>query len=136
MEFLHHLASLIAEPWEYVFIQKGICAVILVGLCCALIGTHVILRRLSFIGDGLAHALIQLSERLSYMDRREDALEAIQEHLAPGQWAVVRQPARKELAATAEQLKVLVAQFEVDDDHAVAIRMVPRREVVPLRRIG
>jgi manganese/iron transport system permease protein len=56
MNPVNTLVSLVAEPWEYVFIQKGIVAVIMVGLCCALIGTHVILRRLSFIGDGLAHA--------------------------------------------------------------------------------
>lgn len=36
--------------------RRGMIAVALVAACCALMGTHVILRRLSFIGDGLAHA--------------------------------------------------------------------------------
>jgi manganese/iron transport system permease protein len=55
-QILLPLFSFLSEPWEFIFIQKGILAVIMVGLCCSLIGTHVVLRRLSFIGDGLAHS--------------------------------------------------------------------------------
>lgn len=55
-QLLLPLFAFLSEPWEFIFIQKGIFAVIMVGLCCSLIGTHVVLRRLSFIGDGLAHS--------------------------------------------------------------------------------
>jgi len=56
MNFLDQLIALVAEPWQFEFMRRAALAVILVGLCCAAIGTHVVLRRLSFIGDGLAHA--------------------------------------------------------------------------------
>jgi ABC-type Mn2+/Zn2+ transport system permease subunit len=56
MSWLNQFGQMIAEPWQFAFMQRGMLAVILVGLCCATLGTHIVLRRLSFIGDGLAHA--------------------------------------------------------------------------------
>lgn len=55
-------------------------------------------------------------------DERLDALRVITEHLAPGQWAVVRPPNRKELAATAvlalplDEASVKVRQGPPNDD--------------------
>jgi manganese/iron transport system permease protein len=56
MNWFDQLAAVALEPWQFEFMCRGMIAVILVALTCATIGTHVVLRRLSFIGDGLAHA--------------------------------------------------------------------------------
>ena len=47
--------SLLA-PFQYEFMQRAFVAAIIVGSLCSAIGTHVVLRKLSFIGDGIAHA--------------------------------------------------------------------------------
>ncbi len=43
-------------PFHYAFMQRAFVAALAVGLLCSTMGTYVILRRLSFIGDGIAHA--------------------------------------------------------------------------------
>ena len=43
-------------PFQYEFMQRAFIAAIAVGLLCSTIGTYVVLRKLSFIGDGIAHA--------------------------------------------------------------------------------
>ena len=49
MEFLF---APFAEP----FMQRAFVAAVVVGALCSAMGTYVVLRKLSFIGDGLAHA--------------------------------------------------------------------------------
>jgi manganese/iron transport system permease protein len=44
------------EPFHYAFMQRAFVAALVVGLLCSTMGTYVILRKLSFIGDGIAHA--------------------------------------------------------------------------------
>jgi manganese/iron transport system permease protein len=43
-------------PFQYAFMQRAFVAAITVGLLCSIMGTYVVLRKLSFIGDGIAHA--------------------------------------------------------------------------------
>ncbi|GAC1583510.1 MAG: metal ABC transporter permease [Candidatus Velthaea sp.] len=43
-------------PFGAEFMQRGFIAALVVGLLCSTMGTFVVLRKLSFIGDGLAHA--------------------------------------------------------------------------------
>src|SRR6516162_11746157 len=43
-------------PFHYAFMQRAFVAALAVGLLCSTMGTYVILRKLSFIGDGIAHA--------------------------------------------------------------------------------
>jgi len=43
-------------PFHYDFMQRAFVAALCVGLLCSTMGTYVILRKLSFIGDGIAHA--------------------------------------------------------------------------------
>ncbi len=43
-------------PFQYEFMQRAFIAAIAVGLLCSTIGTYVVLRKMSFIGDGIAHA--------------------------------------------------------------------------------
>lgn len=48
----------LVEPFEYRFMQRALMAVLLAGLCCASIGVYVVLRRMAFIGDALAHTML------------------------------------------------------------------------------
>lgn len=44
------------DPFQYAFMQRAFVTALLVGVLCSAMGTYVVLRRLSFIGDGIAHA--------------------------------------------------------------------------------
>lgn len=46
------------EPFRYSFMQTGLAAAALVGVTCAVLGTYVVLRRMAFIGDALAHTVL------------------------------------------------------------------------------
>ena len=43
-------------PFALPFMQRAFVAALVVGLLCSTMGTYVVLRKLSFIGDGIAHA--------------------------------------------------------------------------------
>jgi len=49
---IEHLVA----PFHYAFMQRAFLTAVLVGILCATMGTYVILRKLAFIGDGIAHA--------------------------------------------------------------------------------
>ena len=44
-------------PFEYEFFRNGFIAAILIGALCGFIGVYVVLRRMSYIGHGLSHAI-------------------------------------------------------------------------------
>ncbi|HZZ66288.1 MAG TPA: metal ABC transporter permease [Candidatus Baltobacteraceae bacterium] len=46
----------LTQPFQYAFMQRAFVTALLVGVLCSVMGTYVVLRRLSFIGDGIAHA--------------------------------------------------------------------------------
>jgi len=46
----------VLAPFQYEYMQRAFVAAIVVGTLCSTIGTFVVLRKLSFIGDGIAHA--------------------------------------------------------------------------------
>lgn len=48
--------SLLLAPFAVDFMQRAFVAALVVGALCSTMGTFVVLRKLSFIGDGLAHA--------------------------------------------------------------------------------
>jgi manganese/iron transport system permease protein len=48
----------ILDPLQYAFMQRGLLAAALVGVACALVGTYVVLRGMTFFGDALAHAIL------------------------------------------------------------------------------
>lgn len=52
------LSDLLLEPLRYSFMLRGLVAVILVGLTSAVVGSYVVLRRMAFFGDALAHAIL------------------------------------------------------------------------------
>ncbi|PTN13257.1 metal ABC transporter permease [Nitrosomonas aestuarii] len=44
------------EPLDYAFFRHGLLAAVMVGALCGLIGVHVVLRGMSYVGHGLSHA--------------------------------------------------------------------------------
>jgi manganese/iron transport system permease protein len=44
------------EPFQYEFMRRAFVTAFLVGVLCSAMGTYVVLRKLAFIGDGIAHA--------------------------------------------------------------------------------
>jgi ABC-type Mn2+/Zn2+ transport system permease subunit/Mn-dependent DtxR family transcriptional regulator len=52
------LFKYIIEPLQYEFIQRALIASVTIGLSTGLIGTYIMLRRMSLIGDALAHAVL------------------------------------------------------------------------------
>jgi manganese/iron transport system permease protein len=46
----------VLAPFQYDFMQRAFVVALCVGALCSTMGTYVVLRKLSFIGDGLAHA--------------------------------------------------------------------------------
>jgi manganese/iron transport system permease protein len=47
----------ILVPFEYEFFRNGLIAAVVVGALCGFIGVYVVLRRMSYIGHGLSHAI-------------------------------------------------------------------------------
>lgn len=45
------------QPLQQAFMQRGLIAIVLVGVLCALVGTFVVLRGLAFVGEAMRHAL-------------------------------------------------------------------------------
>src|SRR5581483_5754447 len=45
------------EPLQYEFFIRGLIAATVVGALCGLIGVYIVLRRMSYIGHGLSHAV-------------------------------------------------------------------------------
>src|SRR4029078_11285939 len=51
------LLDWIFGPLQYVFMQRALLEVVLMGLTCGLIGTYVVLRGMAFLGDAISHAI-------------------------------------------------------------------------------
>lgn len=48
----------LSEPLSYAFFTRALLAVILIGAMCGALSTFVVLRRMSYIGHGLAHSVL------------------------------------------------------------------------------
>ena len=48
----------LTAPFHYAFMQSGFLAVVLVGTTCAILGSYVVLRRMAFSGDAIAHTAL------------------------------------------------------------------------------
>jgi manganese/iron transport system permease protein len=51
------MLDFLAEPWEHVFMQRALLVAVLSGIVCGVVGSHVVLRGIAFIGDTVAHAV-------------------------------------------------------------------------------
>ena len=47
----------LTEPWQRVFMQHALLAILTVGIVCGVIGCFVVLRGMAFVGDAFAHAV-------------------------------------------------------------------------------
>ena len=47
----------VLEPFDYEFFRHGLIAATLTGALCGLMGVYIVLRRMSYIGHGLSHAV-------------------------------------------------------------------------------
>ncbi len=52
----NNISSLISYYFEYEFVRYALVVGVLIALCAALFGVTLVLKRFSFIGDGLSHA--------------------------------------------------------------------------------
>jgi ABC-type Mn2+/Zn2+ transport system permease subunit len=50
--------TLLVEPFQFAFMQTALLAAVCVSISCAAIGVYVVLRRMAFIGDALAHTIL------------------------------------------------------------------------------
>jgi manganese/iron transport system permease protein/iron/zinc/copper transport system permease protein len=48
---------LLVEPLSYAFFRRALLASVCIGALCGLIGVYIVLRRMSYIGHGLSHAV-------------------------------------------------------------------------------
>jgi manganese/iron transport system permease protein/iron/zinc/copper transport system permease protein len=48
----------LADPWQFPFFRHGMLAATMAGALAGLIGIYVVLRRMSYIGHGLSHAIL------------------------------------------------------------------------------
>ncbi|MFQ5853523.1 MAG: metal ABC transporter permease, partial [Candidatus Binatia bacterium] len=48
---------ILSLPFQYEFFRNGLMAAIVVGALCGFVGVYVVLRKMSYIGHGLAHAI-------------------------------------------------------------------------------
>ncbi|GLH95832.1 anchored repeat-type ABC transporter permease subunit [Phytohabitans aurantiacus] len=49
--------ELLTEPWQHVFMQRALLVAVMSGIVCGVVGSHVVLRGVAFIGDTIAHAV-------------------------------------------------------------------------------
>ncbi len=45
------------EPWQTMFMQHALLAIVIIGVTSGVVGTFVVLRGIGFLGDALAHAI-------------------------------------------------------------------------------
>jgi len=47
----------LGAPWHYAFFRRGVAAATLAGALTGMVGVYIVLRRMSYIGHGLSHAI-------------------------------------------------------------------------------
>ena len=51
---MHYLT----DPFQYVFIQRALISAVIIGILCAVLGTFIVLRRMSVVGHALTHGAL------------------------------------------------------------------------------
>lgn len=51
------IGNLLLEPWDHQFMQRALLVAAMSGLVCGVVGSHVVLRGMAFIGDAVSHAV-------------------------------------------------------------------------------
>lgn len=50
--------NLLIEPLQYAFMQRSLLVAIVVGIICAVVGTYLMVQRLSLLGDSISHSVL------------------------------------------------------------------------------
>lgn len=50
--------ELLLEPLQYGFMQRSLLVAIVVGVLCAVVGSYLLVRRMSLLGDAISHSLL------------------------------------------------------------------------------
>ena len=53
-----NLYNLLVEPMQYSFMQRSLIVAVLVGLLCAIVGSYLMVQRLSLLGDAISHSVM------------------------------------------------------------------------------
>jgi len=53
-----NIVDLLLTPLQYSFMVRGLTAVVLTGIVCAVVGVYVVVRGMAFFGDALAHSIL------------------------------------------------------------------------------
>jgi manganese/iron transport system permease protein len=51
------MLDLLTGPWDHAFLQRAFVVAAICGIVCGVIGCHVVLRGMAFIGDAVSHAV-------------------------------------------------------------------------------
>jgi manganese/iron transport system permease protein len=51
------LLDALTDPWDQVFMQRAFLVAAMSGIVCGVVGSHVVLRGMAFIGDAVSHAV-------------------------------------------------------------------------------
>ncbi|HET6704469.1 anchored repeat-type ABC transporter permease subunit [Amycolatopsis sp.] len=51
------MTEFLTGPWEHLFMQRAFLVALMSGVVCGVIGSHVVLRGMAFIGDAVAHSV-------------------------------------------------------------------------------
>lgn len=51
------MTDFLTAPWQHTFMQRAFLVAMMCGLVCGVIGSHVVLRGMAFIGDAVSHAV-------------------------------------------------------------------------------
>ncbi|MEU6854043.1 anchored repeat-type ABC transporter permease subunit [Actinacidiphila alni] len=54
---MNGLLGYLTDPWQHVFMQRAFLVAAMSGIVSGVIGTHVVLRGMAFIGDAVSHAV-------------------------------------------------------------------------------
>ena len=66
--------TMIAEYFQYPFVRYAFLVGVLIALCAALMGVTLVLKRFSFIGDGLSHVAFGAMAVASVLDLQNNLL--------------------------------------------------------------
>jgi manganese/iron transport system permease protein len=52
------MINLLIEPLQYNFMQRSLIVAIIIGIICAVVGTYLMVQRLSLLGDSISHSVL------------------------------------------------------------------------------
>ena len=77
------MSDLLLAPFAFEFMRRALLTAIVVGALCSSIGTYVVLRKLSFIGDGIAHADVIIEAIFENLEAKRQLFVALEAKANP-----------------------------------------------------